>query len=325
MSIEEAKRVLRLEAQGILDLIPRLDGNFTNAVDLIYHSTGRVIVSGIGKSGLIGRKMVATFNSTGTPSLFLHPVEAMHGDLGMVSGNDVLLAISNSGETDELNVLLPCIRQVGAPVIAFTGNLSSTLARTSDVAIDVGVEREACPLNLAPTTSTTATLAMGDALAVALITRRNFNEDDFQRFHPGGRLGERLRNLCVRDVMFAIDRMPVVVPGASIREAVEIIDRHNIGVVLVVGDDTVLHGIVTDGDLRRVLKNRLDVESCTVEDVMTRNPVAIRECAPALEALDLMERKEITCLVTVDDDGRLRGLVHLHDLLGRGTFRFTSF
>jgi arabinose-5-phosphate isomerase len=325
MSIEDARRVLELEAQSILDLIPRLGPEFVRAVDMIYQCSGRVVVAGIGKSGIIGRKIVATLNSTGTPSLFLHPVEAMHGDLGMVSGNDILLALSNSGETDELNAILPCIRQVNAGIISLTGNMHSTLARASDVAIDVGVEREACPLNLAPTSSTTAMLAMGDALAVTLINRRKFNEKDFQRFHPGGRLGERLSNLRVKEVMFEGERIPMVRMGSDFMSAVEAIDRQNLGVVLVVDDDGELQGILTDGDLRRAIKTHPDLRSLRVEDIMGVNPITIHENTPALEALDLMERKEITCLVTVDKDHHLRGLVHLHDLLGRGTFRFTKF
>lgn len=325
MSIEEAKRVLELEAKGILDLIPRLGPEFSRAVDMIYHCPGRVVVSGIGKSGIIARKIVATFNSTGTPALFLHPVEAMHGDLGMVTGKDVLLAISNSGETDELNIVVPCIRQAGAAVIAFTGKSGSTLAQCSDVVIDVGVEREACPLNLAPTTSTTAALAMGDALAVALITRRRFNEKDFQRFHPGGNLGERLNNLRVKEVMFEGAQMPMVHTGAHLMEAVEVIDKRNLGVALVVDEEMKLRGIITDGDLRRALKGQIDLKSCRVDDIMSSNPITIHENALALEALDLMERKEITSLVTVDKDHHLRGVVHLHDLLGRGTFRFNKF
>jgi len=325
MSIEEAKRVLEIEARGILDLIPRLGADFCKAVDLIYECRGRVVVAGIGKSGIIGRKMVATFNSTGTPSLFLHPVEAMHGDLGMVTGNDILLAISNSGETDELNVMIPCVRQTGTRIIAFTGNLQSTIAQGADLVIDVGVEREACPLNLAPTTSTTATLAMGDALAVALIKRRKFNEHDFHRFHPGGRLGERLSSLRVKEVMFQGADMPTIASGAPVLQAVEVIDHTNLGVVLVMDSDGEMKGLITDGDLRRALKNQIDFSKALVEDIMTPNPITIHENALAMEALDLMERKEITCLVTVDKNHHIRGLAHLHDLLGRGTFRFTRF
>ena len=324
-TIEEARQVLRLEAEGILDLIPRLGPEFSQAVDMIYECRGRVILTGIGKSGIIGRKIVATFNSTGTPALFLHPVEAVHGDLGMVTGNDVLLAISNSGETEELNVILPCVRQLGTKIIAFTGKSDSMLGRSSDVMIDVGVNREACPLNLAPTTSTTATLAMGDALAVALIKRRGFNEGDFRRFHPGGTLGDRLNNLRVKEVMFSGRDMPTVPIGSGIVKAVEVIDEKNLGVVLVVDEKGSVKGIITDGDLRRGLKNFTDLNRRKVEDLMTSDPITIHENAQALEALDLMGRMEITSLITVDKDNQVSGLVHLHDLLGRGTFRFTTF
>jgi arabinose-5-phosphate isomerase len=323
MSIEEARKVLELEARGIMDLIPRVGPSFTEAVELIYQCTGRVVVSGIGKSGIIGRKIVATLNSTGTPALFLHPVEAMHGDLGMVTSRDILLAISNSGETEELNTMLPSIRQAGARIIAFTGNPNSTLARKGDVVIDVGVEREACPLGLSPTTSTTAALAMGDALSVALITKRNFNEVDFQRFHPGGNLGHRLTSIQVKEVMLVGAEMPAVRVGQKAINAVDKINEKNLGVALVLDDLGELRGIITDGDIRRAVKMCADFRLCSVEDIMTVAPITIHENTLALEALDLMEQKEITCLVTVDKDNRLRGLVHLHDLLGRGKFRFT--
>jgi arabinose-5-phosphate isomerase len=323
MSIEEARRVLELEAQGIMGLIPRVGPSFTETVELIYACTGRVVVSGIGKSGIIGRKIVATLNSTGTPALFLHPVEAMHGDLGMVTGRDILLAISNSGETEELNAMIPSIRQTGAKIIAFTGNPNSTLARKSDIVIDVGVEREACPLGLSPTTSTTAALAMGDALSVALITKRNFNEVDFHRFHPGGNLGQRLASIRVKEVMLVGEEMPVVRAGQKAMDAVDKINEQNLGVVLVLDDLGELKGIITDGDIRRAVKRCVDFRSCPVEEVMTTSPITIHEKALALEALDLMEQKQITCLVAVDKENRLKGLVHLHDLLGRGKFRFT--
>jgi arabinose-5-phosphate isomerase len=323
MSIEEAKKVLKLEAQGILDLIPRIGPSFIEAVNLIYECSGRVVISGIGKSGIVGRKIVATLNSTGTPALFLHPVEAMHGDLGMVTARDVLLAISNSGETEELNVMLPSIRQAGAGIIAFTGNPNSTLARKSDIVIDVGVEREACPLGLSPTTSTTAALAMGDALSVALITKRDFNATDFHRFHPGGNIGQRLTSIQVKEVMLAGKDLPVVRAGQKAMDAVDAIDQKNLGVVLVLDKADDLKGIITDGDIRRAVKNIADLRSCTVDDIMSTNPITIHENVLALEALDLMEQKEITSLVTVDSQNRMRGLVHLHDLLGRGKFRFT--
>ena len=321
--LEQAREVLELEAQGILALIPRMSESFVDAVETIYRCEGRVVVSGIGKSGIVGRKIVATLNSTGTPSLFLHPAEAMHGDLGMLSSRDILLAISNSGETEELKDMLPSVKALGTPIIAFTGNQQSTLARESDLCIDVGVEREACPLGLAPTTSTTATLAMGDALSVALIKKRNFGKTDFQRFHPGGSLGQRL-NVQVSQIMFTGDRIPIVRPGMPLMEAVLEIDRHNLGLVLVVDHDQKLQGIITDGDLRRAMIRFQSIESVQVEDIMTPDPVYIHENMLAIEALDLMEQKGITCLVIADGRRTIKGVVHLHDILGRGEFRFVN-
>jgi len=252
-TMEQAKEVLRIEAESILSLRERIDRNFTMAVDLIFSSKGRVIVSGIGKSGLIGKKIVATLTSTGTPAHFIHPVEGMHGDIGIVTKDDILLAISNSGETHELNALVGNIGDRGVPLIAFTGNPESTLARRSDVVIDVGVAREACPFGLAPTSSTTAALAMGDALAVALVNRRQFNEKDFYRFHPGGSLGRRLMSR-VKDVMVGGDQVPTVMPGTPAITAVEEIDRKNLGFVLIVDGERRLQGILTDGDIRRCVK-----------------------------------------------------------------------
>ncbi|MBI4776238.1 MAG: KpsF/GutQ family sugar-phosphate isomerase [Deltaproteobacteria bacterium] len=321
--LEQAKEVLELEAQGILALIPRMNESFIDAVEAIFRCEGRVVVTGIGKSGIVGRKIVATLNSTGTPSLFLHPVEAMHGDLGMVSPHDILLAISNSGETEEIKDMLPCVKAIGAQIIAFTGNPRSTLAKESNVCIDVGVEREACPLGLAPTTSTTATLAMGDALCVALIKKRNFGKTDFQRFHPAGSLGQRL-SIRVKQIMFTGDRIPIVRSGMRLMEAVLEIDRHNLGLVLVIDPNQELQGIITDGDLRRAMIRYRDFESLRVEDIMTADPIYIHENMLAVEALDLMEQKGITCLVITDGGKGLKGIVHLHDILGRGEFRLVN-
>ncbi len=236
MVLDDAKEVLEVEAQGILNLIPKLGPEFEKAVEAIYQLQGRVILTGIGKSGIVARKIVATLNSTGTPSLFLHPVEAMHGDLGMVTSKDIVLAISNSGETGELTIILPSLKQIGAKLIAFIGNPESTLAKQSDLVIDVGVEKEACPLGLAPTTSTTAALAMGDALAVALIKRRQFNHQDFKRFHPGGSLGERL-SVKVSEVMLTGEQVPMVSPNQTLLEAIQEMDAKDLGATLVVEEE----------------------------------------------------------------------------------------
>ncbi|MEQ8214613.1 MAG: KpsF/GutQ family sugar-phosphate isomerase, partial [Smithellaceae bacterium] len=250
-AIKRAKEVLKIEAQSILKLIDKVDDNFSRAVDLIYKSKGRVIITGIGKSGLIGHKIAATMTSTGTQALFLHPVEGIHGDLGIVTKEDVLLAISNSGETRELIPIISSVRHIGAAVIAFTGKMSSTLAKASDITVDVSVEKEACPFGLAPTSSSTATLAMGDALAIALIDKRKFQEKDFYKFHPGGSLGSRLK-ATVGDVMIMGRQIPQVLTGTSALEAIQEIDHKNVGFVLVTDNENKLLGILTDGDVRRL-------------------------------------------------------------------------
>jgi arabinose-5-phosphate isomerase len=323
--IDQAKEVLKTEAKSILDLIGRIDVNFTRAVDVIYRSKGRVIVSGIGKSGLIGKKIVATLTSTGTPAHFIHPVEGMHGDLGIVTRDDVLLAISNSGETYELNNLIFNVRNRGVTLISFTGNPDSTLARCSDIILNVGVAKEACPFGLAPTSSTTAALAMGDALAVALIGMRQFDEKDFYRFHPGGTLGRRLMSR-VKDVMIGGDRVPIVPSGTSSIEAVEEIDRKNLGFVLIVDEGRHLLGILTDGDIRRCVKKGEDFQDRIVDDLMTRSPKTIDENKSLAETLEAMERDEITTLVVVNGEHLVKGYVHLHDILGRGgTVKMSAF
>jgi arabinose-5-phosphate isomerase len=320
MSIEKAREVLKIEAQAILDLAERVGEEFEGAVGMIFSSKGRVILTGMGKSGLIGRKIVATLNSTGTPSLFLHPAEAIHGDLGMVTKDDVVIAVSNSGYTAEINAILPIIKSMGTKIIAFTGGLDSPLARTADVVIDVAVEREACPMGLAPTASTTAALAMGDALAVALIGRRHFNPEDFRRFHPGGSLGERLRRK-VKEVMRTGDRVPAVLLGTHLRDALRMINDKAIGATLVVDGEYRLAGIVTDGDLRRCLSRYEQVHELPVEEVMTQAPRTITENQSTAEAVGVMELYSITLLAIVDAQKKVRGVVHLHDLLGREDFR----
>ncbi|MBF0477420.1 MAG: KpsF/GutQ family sugar-phosphate isomerase, partial [Deltaproteobacteria bacterium] len=292
--LDQAKEVLKIEAEGILGLIDRLGSEFEAAVDLILASKGRVIVTGIGKSGLVGRKISATLNSTGTPSLFLHPTEAIHGDLGMVMKRDVILALSNSGETEELNQIIPDLKGMGVSVIAMTGRSNSTLARNSHVVLNVGVDREACPLGLAPTASTTATLAMGDALSVVLLTKRGFQERDFYRFHPGGNLGERL-SLRVAEVMLTGDNIPLVTPEMPMIEAIAKIDRMDLGVTLVADNTGVLKGIITDGDLRRAFLSG-SLTDRRVEDVMIKHPKAVGPDQLASEVLEIMEENLITCL-----------------------------
>lgn len=321
--IDMAVRVLTIEAEGIVNLKERIDENFVKLVEMIYKSRGRVIVAGIGKSGIIGRKIAATLNSTGTRSIFLHPVEAMHGDLGMVSKEDIFLALSNSGETDELNILLPSIRSAGCPIIAFTGKIRSTLARHSDLVIDVGVDAEACPMGLAPTASTTAQLAMGDALAVVLINMRKFSPDDFKKFHPGGLLGQRL-SYQAKDIMLTGTAVPVVYEGADMQTALDIMNTGDIGVVMVLNSDEILTGIITDGDIRRMVINRQRIQGHPVESLMIRDPKHIDPASPLYEALNIMETHQITVLPVTEADGRLAGVVHLHDILGKGAVTFTG-
>jgi len=324
-SLRRAREVLKIEADSILGLIDRIDESFVKAVDIIYQSKGRVIVTGIGKSGLIGKKIVATLTSTGTQAIFLHPVEGMHGDLGIVTKDDVMLAISNSGETNELNMIISSVRRIGAPLIAFTGQLSSSLALVSDVVIDVGVEKEACPFGLAPTSSTTAALAMGDALAVALIERKNFNESDFYKFHPGGNLGLRLRAK-VRDVMIQGDQIPKVISGATFAATIEEMDRKNKGFVLVANTDNHLLGIFTDGDLRRLIHLGADFRERTIDEFMTRSPKTIEESTSVARAIETMQQQEITTLAVVNEKKQIKGYVHLHDMLGRGgTIKISIF
>ena len=319
--LELAREVLTIEAEGLTALIQKLDASFVKAVDLMFRAKGRVIVTGVGKSGIVARKLVATFNSTGTPALFLHPVEAMHGDLGMVSAADVVLALSNSGETRELTILIPSLERLQAPLIAMTGRPDSTLGRLAQVAIDTGVPREACPLGLAPTASTTAMLAMGDALAVALLTKRGFQASDFHRFHPGGSLGERL-SLAISEVMLTGARVPLTPLSHSLSQAIAEIDAKKLGVTLVVDGRGNLKGIITDGDLRRALQRWGSILDQKVREVMTAKPRSIGPGALASQALELMEHHAITVLPVVDEAHKVLGIVHLHDLLGRGDFKF---
>jgi arabinose-5-phosphate isomerase len=323
MIIEQVKDVLKIEAQAILDLMDRVGPEFERAVQMILKSKGRVILTGMGKSGLVARKISATLNSTGTPSLFLHPAEAIHGDLGMVTKNDIVIAVSHSGKTQEINNILPVIKRLGAKIVSFTGSLDSAMAMESDVVIDVGVEREACPMGLAPTASTTAALAMGDALAVVLINSRRFRQKDFKKLHPGGSLGERLATK-VKEVMFTEDHIPTVPFGSKVETALKEIDPKNIGATLVVDGDMKLSGIVTDGDLRRAILKHKSIHHLKVEKIMSPGPKTIDEDQTAAEALAIMELYEITHLCIVDKQNRVKGLLHLHDLLGREDFRLNG-
>ena len=321
--IRKAVDVLQIEARGILNLADRIDENFSDMIEQICRSGGRLIISGIGKSGIVGRKIVATLNSTGTRSLFLHPVEAMHGDLGQVSPDDIFIALSNSGETDELCILLPSIRKIGCKIIAFTGSKNSSLAAQSDIVIDVGVENEACPLGLAPTASTTAMLAMGDALAVVLLEKKHFKTSDFKMIHPGGTLGQRLA--CkVEDLMLTGPHLPRVNEGTGMLEAIKIIDNGRLGTTLVMDAHNKLSGIITDGDIRRLVASGQSIARLVVEDVMTKNPRTIIKESPAYDALNIMEQHQITVLPIVDPEGMIQGILHLHDILGKGEFKFNG-
>lgn len=306
------RRVLEIEAEAIRALAPRIDGAFSAACDLLLGCRGRVVVSGMGKSGHIGRKIAATFASTGTPAFFVHPAEALHGDLGMVTGDDVFVAISYSGSAHELVTIMPILKRSGAKLIAMTGSPASELAELADVHLNVSVEREACPMNLAPTASTTATLAMGDALAVAVLSARGFGKEDFARSHPGGALGRRLLTH-VYDVMRTGNAMPVVNVGASVTEALLEISRKGIGCTAIV-DGSALAGIFTDGNLRRLLEKGADIRDMKIADVMTRTPITIEPDALAAEAAEVMDRTRRMALLVVAD-GQLRGVVHVNDLM----------
>ncbi len=309
--------VIETEAAAVSALAARIGDGFVDACRHMLACEGRIVVLGMGKSGHIGGKIAATLASTGSPAFFVHPGEASHGDLGMITARDVVLAISNSGETDELLTILPLIKRLGVPLIALTGNAASTLARAAEVNLDVSVAQEACPLGLAPTSSTTATLVMGDALAVSLLEARGFTAEDFARSHPGGRLGRRLL-LLIRDIMHSGDTVPKVGAGVLISEALVEMTRKNLGMTAIVGAGDRLEGIFTDGDLRRVLDRRIDVHATSIGEVMTRNCRSIGADLLAAEALGMMERHSINALPVVDDDGRLIGALNMHDLLRAG-------
>jgi arabinose-5-phosphate isomerase len=312
-SLNTARRVLQIEARAIQDVAARLDGNFVKAVDVLFACKGRVAASGMGKSGLIGRKISATLSSTGTPSFFLHPAEALHGDLGMLARGDTMLAVSYGGETQEIVQLLEALRRLEMPLVTLTGNVRSTLAEASDVALDVSVREEACSLNLAPTSSTTVAMAVGDALAVALLDRRGFRQDDFAALHPAGRLGKKL--LRVEHLMHAGDAMPRVSAEASMPDTFHEMSKKGLGMTTVLDRGGKLAGIITDGDLRRIMeKHRGAALEMNAGACMTRTPQTIGPRVLASEALNLMEKRKITSIVVVDEAHRALGVVHLHDL-----------
>lgn len=317
--LAEAKKVIRLEAEALLALAEAINGEFERAVQLILACRGRVVVTGMGKSGLIGQKIASTMASTGTPAFFLHPAEGIHGDLGMIIKGDVVIAISNSGETEEVVRILPVIKRLGASLITMTGNPASTLAKAGDIFLDISVKEEACPLGLAPTASTTATLAMGDALAVALLLQRGFNAEDFALFHPGGALGKKLI-LRVADLMHDDDEIPLVTAATPMREALFVITSKRLGITGVVDGKGALLGVITDGDLRRALEKGKDIMSLAAGDLMIGNPKRISRDDLAAKALQRMEEFSITSLFVFDDDASDRpvGVIHLHDLLKAG-------
>ena len=315
--IRLGRRVVDIEAAAVSGLAPRIDASFADACRICLDCAGRIVVTGMGKSGHIAGKVAATLASTGSPAFFVHPGEASHGDMGMITGNDVVLAISYSGETAELSVLLPLIKRLGVRLVTMTGNPASTLARAANVNLDVSVAEEACPLNLAPTASTTATLALGDALAVALLESRGFTEEDFARSHPGGSLGRRLL-LHVGDLMHTGSEVPRVGPATPLSEALIEVTRKSLGLTAVVDGDERLLGVFTDGDLRRCLDRRVDVHGTAIADVMTADPKTASADMLAAEAVRLMETYKITALMVVDDEGRLVGALNIHDLFRSG-------
>lgn len=309
-----ARDVLVTEAKGIEEQIDKIGDDFVKAIGILKESRGKVILTGMGKSGIICRKIVSTFASTGTPSFFLHPAEAIHGDLGMVMSEDVLVALSNSGETEEILSILPALKRMGVKIIGLVGNSDSTLSRHADVVLNVGVTQEACPMGMAPTTSTTAALAIGDAMAVVLLREKGFSVNDFAVLHPGGVLGRRLK--LVSDLMSTGDDIPVTRPDTSLIDTLYEISSKRLGVTGVIDERGKLIGVITDGDLRRAMEKKIDIYRATAKDIMTKNPKRIRENELAPKALSIMEQNKITSLFVFDDRGdELVGVIHIHDLL----------
>lgn len=317
--IEQAKEILKIEAEAVNALIGRIDESFARAIEIMYSSKGKIVVTGMGKSGLIGKKIAATLASTGTPAFYLNPAEGSHGDIGVVTKNDIVLALSYSGETEEMIRLLPTLKRMDIKIIAMTGNPGSSLSKASDVTLDVSVKEEACPMGLAPTASTTASLAMGDAVAITLLNKRGFTEDDFALFHPGGSLGRKLI-LTVEDVMHTGDYIPLVNSDTLMKDTIIEISSKRLGMAAVIDSNSKLEGIITDGDLRRGLEKwGEEFFSLKTGAVMTLRPKTIPENMLAAKALAIMEKYSITCLmVTDEEDDNIRGIIHLHDLLKSG-------
>lgn len=314
---DTAKNVLDIEAQSILRIKENLDEKqFNSAIEAIYNCKGRVIITGMGKSGHIGNKIAATLSSTGTPAYFLHPAESTHGDSGVITRDDVIIAISNSGETQELLNLLPLLKRFGLTIISMTGNPNSTLGQAADIFIDISVEKEACPLGKAPTASTTVTLAVGDALAMCLLERRGFTQEDFLIFHPSGALGKGFTHR-VKDLMKK-ENLPILEENETFTNAVKIVSEHKLGLAIIVDKEEKLIGILTDGDIRRSLLKHEDLNSLLAKDTMTKSPKTVKEKSYAASALHLMEKHEITALPVVDENGKTAGIVHIHDLLKAG-------
>jgi arabinose-5-phosphate isomerase len=315
--IKNGKEVIRIEAEAVANLTKSINDQFVKAINAISESKGRVVLTGMGKSGLIARKIVATLNSTGTPAIYLHPTDALHGDLGMVRKEDVVILISKSGKTEEVANLLPMLKRIGVKMIAMSGSENSRLSRECDIFLNISVKEEACPHDLAPTASTTATLAMGDALSVALLQKRNFTIEDFAFLHPGGSLGKRL-SLQISEIMIKDEKIPKVKDDASLKDVIIEITTKRLGTTCVVDNNGLLTGIVTDGDLRRLLEKTLDIRKLTVKDVMSRKPKVLKENYLASFALQQMENYKITSLIIIDDENKPVGIVHLHDLINLG-------
>ncbi|WP_415904228.1 KpsF/GutQ family sugar-phosphate isomerase [Neptuniibacter sp. QD48_55] len=315
--LSSARRTIQLEAEAVSDLVSHLDENFIRACELMFQCTGRIIVTGMGKSGHIGKKIAATLASTGSPSFFVHPGEASHGDLGMITSNDVVIALSNSGETAEVVTIIPLLKRMKAPLISITANADSTLSTASDANLHIGVEKEACPLGLAPTSSTTTQLVLGDALAIALLEARGFSAEDFAFSHPGGSLGRKLL-LKVSDIMHADQDVPEVESGTLLQEALLEVTRKRLGMTTIVDKDGKLLGIFTDGDLRRALDQNVDLKTTAIDNVMTRKGTTVNSEALAAECLQIMEAKKINALIVTDESNRPIGALNMHDLLKAG-------
>lgn len=310
--LDTGKKVLEIEAKAIQSAIKKLDSHFEKAVEILLNNSGRIVITGMGKSGIIGKKISATLTSTGTPSVFLHPSEALHGDIGIINSTDVVLALSTSGETIEVIRLINYIKRIGVKMISLVGTPDSTLAQESDVCIDCSIQEEACPIGLVPTASTTLTLAMGDAISIALMQEKGFSEENFRFYHPAGAIGKKL--LKVKHLMHRGDELPLVKRDDKMKKVLAVIDRKHFGVAFVVDDTGKIRGIVTDGDLRRLMIKEIDFSNARAEEVMTPNPLTIEENQLAVEALKILEDNRITSLVVIDDKNQVSGLIHLHDL-----------